>query len=167
MALGSTQSPTEMSATNISWGDTDGRHVGMTTLPPSCADCLEIRGASTSWSPKGLTRPLYGPQGHSAAGRIKSVKNSGGPIGNRTRDSLACGTVSQPTCPPRAPVYIQESHRPHTKSNTSECSKLQVHGLLIDQSSGSCCTVQNSTLISMLHISFFAVVPSYLSSSAP
>ena len=29
----------------------------MTTLPHSCADCLEILGASTSWSPKGLSRP--------------------------------------------------------------------------------------------------------------
>jgi len=32
-------------------------------------------------------------QGHSAAGRIMSMKNSNGTIGNRTRDLLACGTV--------------------------------------------------------------------------
>ena len=30
----------------------------MTTLLPSSADCLEILRASTSWSPKGLSRPL-------------------------------------------------------------------------------------------------------------
>jgi hypothetical protein len=41
MALGSIQPLTEMSARNISWGC-----VGLTTLPPSCADCLEI------WEPQ-------------------------------------------------------------------------------------------------------------------
>ena len=28
-------------------------------LELSCADCLNILGASTSWSPKGLSRPVY------------------------------------------------------------------------------------------------------------
>ena len=47
MALGSTQSLTEMSTRNISWGGSKGgRCVGLTTLPPSCADCLEI------WEPQ-------------------------------------------------------------------------------------------------------------------
>ena len=31
-----------------------GRCVGLTTLPPSCADCLEI------WEPQGLSRPVMG-----------------------------------------------------------------------------------------------------------
>jgi hypothetical protein len=43
MALGSTQPVTEMSTRNISWG---GRCVGLTTLPPSCADFLKI------WEPQ-------------------------------------------------------------------------------------------------------------------
>ena len=38
VAVGSTQPLTEMSTRNISWC------VGLTTLPPSCADCLEIWG---------------------------------------------------------------------------------------------------------------------------
>jgi len=42
MALGSTQPLTEMSTRNISWGGKDGRCVWLTTLPPSCADYLEI-----------------------------------------------------------------------------------------------------------------------------
>jgi len=42
MALGLTQPLTEMSTRNISWGGKGDRCVGMTTLPPSCADCLEI-----------------------------------------------------------------------------------------------------------------------------
>jgi hypothetical protein len=39
-------------------GGKGGRCIELTTLPPSCADCLEILGASTSWSPKGLSRPV-------------------------------------------------------------------------------------------------------------
>jgi hypothetical protein len=31
---------------NISWGNKRGRYVGLTTLPHSCADCLEI------WEPQ-------------------------------------------------------------------------------------------------------------------
>ena len=46
MALGSTQPLTELSTGNISWGVKSGRCVGLTTLPPSCADCLEI------WEPQ-------------------------------------------------------------------------------------------------------------------
>ena len=36
-----TQPLTEMSTSNISWGK-GGRFVGLTALPPSCADFLEI-----------------------------------------------------------------------------------------------------------------------------
>ena len=39
--LGLTQPLTEMSTRNISWGK-GGRCVGLTTLPPSCVDCLEV-----------------------------------------------------------------------------------------------------------------------------
>jgi len=46
MALGSTQPLTEMSTRNISWGGKGGWCVGLTTLPSSCADCLEI------WEPQ-------------------------------------------------------------------------------------------------------------------
>jgi hypothetical protein len=43
MTLGLTQPLTEMSARNISWGGKGGRCIGQKTLPPSCADCHEIR----------------------------------------------------------------------------------------------------------------------------
>jgi len=47
MALGLTQPLTEMSASNISWeGGKGGRCVWLTTLPPSCVDCLQI------WEPQ-------------------------------------------------------------------------------------------------------------------
>jgi hypothetical protein len=42
MALWWTQPLTEMSTRNVSWGK-GGRCVGLTALPSSCADCLEIR----------------------------------------------------------------------------------------------------------------------------
>ena len=60
VGLGSTQPLTEMSTGNISWGGKGGRYVGLTTLPPSCADCLEIWGASTCWNPLGLSSPVMG-----------------------------------------------------------------------------------------------------------
>jgi hypothetical protein len=41
-------------------GGKDGRCVGLATLQPSCTDCLEILGASTSWNPKGPSRPVVG-----------------------------------------------------------------------------------------------------------
>jgi hypothetical protein len=37
-------------------GGKGGRWVGLTTLPPSCASCLDILEASSSWIPKGLYR---------------------------------------------------------------------------------------------------------------
>jgi hypothetical protein len=45
-----------------SWVSLDfkgGRRIRLTTLPPSCTDCLEIFGASTSWTPKGLSRDNF------------------------------------------------------------------------------------------------------------
>jgi hypothetical protein len=40
-------------------------------------------------------------KGHSAAGRIMSMKNSNDTIGNRNRDLPACSAVAQPTAPAR------------------------------------------------------------------
>jgi hypothetical protein len=46
---------------------------------------------------------LSRPQGHSAAGRIKSTEKSYDLIGNRIRDLPACSIVPQPTTLARAP----------------------------------------------------------------
>jgi hypothetical protein len=46
MALSLTQPLTEMGNRNISWGGKCGRCVGLTNLPLSYADCLEI------WDPQ-------------------------------------------------------------------------------------------------------------------
>jgi len=56
MAAGLTQPLTEMSTRNISWGK-DGWCVGLTTLPPSRADCLVIgepQPPGTHWACPGL-----------------------------------------------------------------------------------------------------------------
>jgi len=34
--------------------------VGLTALPLTCADCLEILGVSTYWTPKSLSKIAYG-----------------------------------------------------------------------------------------------------------
>jgi len=44
------------SATPCPWG----RCMGLTTLPLSCVDYLEILGVSTSWGPMGLSRSVLG-----------------------------------------------------------------------------------------------------------
>ena len=41
-------------------GGKGGCCVGLTTLPSSYTDCLEILGASTSWNPQGLSRSVMG-----------------------------------------------------------------------------------------------------------
>ena len=48
MALGLSQPLTEMSTRNTSWGGC----VGLTTLPPSCVDCLEIWEPQPSGTPR-------------------------------------------------------------------------------------------------------------------
>jgi hypothetical protein len=59
MALGSREPLTEMSTRNISWRIRRPMPK-LTTLPPTCADFLEILGASNSWKPQGLSRPVQG-----------------------------------------------------------------------------------------------------------
>ena len=46
MALRLTRPLTEMSTRNITWGSKGSWCVGLTVLPPSCANCLEI------WEPQ-------------------------------------------------------------------------------------------------------------------
>jgi hypothetical protein len=47
-------------------------------------------------------RGRVNPGGHSAAGRIISIKTSNDTIGNRTRDLPTCSAVPQPPAPPTA-----------------------------------------------------------------
>jgi hypothetical protein len=55
--LGLIQLVTEMITRDVSWGK-GGQCTGLTTLPPSCADCLAVLGASTCWSPKDIFWPV-------------------------------------------------------------------------------------------------------------
>jgi hypothetical protein len=47
---------------------------------------------------------LSRPQGPIVAGRIMSMKNPNGTIGNRIHDLPVCSAVPQPNSPPRTPV---------------------------------------------------------------
>jgi hypothetical protein len=58
MVLESTQPLTEISTSGY-WGK-ESRRVALTTLPSSCADCLEILGDSTCWTPTGMSTPATG-----------------------------------------------------------------------------------------------------------
>ena len=49
---------------------------------------------------------LCRPQGHSATGRIMSMKNSNDNIGNRSSDLPTCSAVPQPTALRRVPSII-------------------------------------------------------------
>ena len=51
------------SGISLGEGGEDGLCVQLTTLPPSCADCLEIRGASTSRTSKGPVQACTGVSG--------------------------------------------------------------------------------------------------------
>ena len=71
---------------------------------------------------------LSRPQGHTATGRIMSMKNSIDTIGNRTRDLPACSTVPHPTVPPRAPrsrvpvtviMYIYHTSHPSSRAQNT------------------------------------------------
>jgi hypothetical protein len=46
---------------------------------------------------------LSRPQGHSAAGRIRSIEKSSDRLGNGTGDVPACSIVRQPSTLPRVP----------------------------------------------------------------
>jgi hypothetical protein len=60
---------------------------------------------------------LSRPQGHSAAGRIRSTENSNDFIWNRTRDLPACSIVSQPTTLPREELVKSPYNRENMLRN--------------------------------------------------
>jgi hypothetical protein len=71
----------------------DGEVVSLTRRPP--------------FNPRRMSRP----QGHSAAGRIRSIEKSNDLIGNRTHGLLALSIVTQPTTLPRAPNSKYNTNR--------------------------------------------------------
>jgi hypothetical protein len=81
----------------ISW---QSAHEDGKVVSPRHRPLLTLRnipGTHLCWS-------VSRPQGHSAAGRIKSIKISNNTIGNRTRDLPTCAAVPQSTAP-RVPQY--------------------------------------------------------------
>ena len=83
-----------------------GKVVSLTHRPPLPPQ-INIAGTHFCHS-------LSRAKGHSAAGRITSMKNCNDITGNRTRDLPTCSAVSRPTAPPAAcPIAI--SVRQYTK----------------------------------------------------
>ena len=83
------------------WGSKISRHwahEGGKVVSPKHRPPLPPR--KCSWYSFLLDAGLF--QGHSAAGRIMSIKYSNDTIGNRTRDLPACSAVPQPTALPAA-----------------------------------------------------------------
>jgi hypothetical protein len=60
MALGSTQPLNRNEYQEYLLGGKRGRCLGLTTLPPSCADCLEIWELQPPGTLRGLSRPVMG-----------------------------------------------------------------------------------------------------------
>jgi hypothetical protein len=57
---------------------------------------------------------LSRPQGHSAAGSVRSIEKSNNLIGNRNRDLQSRDIVPQPTMLPRAPVIEHNETKVHS-----------------------------------------------------
>ena len=53
-----------------------GRCVGLTTLTPSCAECLEVLGALTSWNPSGAVQVWNGNRYFDGSTEKKNCTNS-------------------------------------------------------------------------------------------
>jgi len=60
MALGSNQPLNRYEYWKYMLGGRGDQCIGLTTLPPLCNKCTGILGASTSWSPKALPKPIMG-----------------------------------------------------------------------------------------------------------
>jgi hypothetical protein len=69
-----------------------------------------------------ISERLSQPQGHSVAGRIRSIEKSNHFIGNRTRDLSACSIVPQPTTLPRVPLFAYIEVKEHTLHPSSGLS---------------------------------------------
>jgi hypothetical protein len=105
MAMGSTQLLTEMSTRNVSWGK-GGRCVGLTTLPPSCANCLEI------WEPQPpgtLSRPVMGLL-YLMTGKLVAGFNPKSPRVGFVMVELPPGQVPFPPPPPTLSIIQSALH---------------------------------------------------------
>ena len=86
-----------------SWGSQISKHLHMKVARLSAIHTGRFYPPGSNPGTHFCYRPS-GLQGHCAAGRIMSMKNSSDTTGNRTRDLLICSAVPQPTalvCTPR------------------------------------------------------------------
>ena len=85
------------------------------------------------------------PQGHSAAGRIISMKNSNGTVGNRNRGLPVCSAVPQTAAPPRDAKIVTTLADSSRRTDGPYHSRLRLSGLFEDR-------VPHITLMGELHI---------------
>jgi hypothetical protein len=81
----------------------DSQHMKVIRLSALCTGYLYSPG-----NIPGIPR-LSQPKGHSAAGRIMSLKNSCDTLGNQTHNLPACSAVPQPTVPPHTPLILDSN----------------------------------------------------------
>jgi hypothetical protein len=89
----------KMGFNSVGLGLRQKKREGVKVVSPTHRPPLTPSPRNYSWY-SFLLEPESTPS-HSEAGNIRSMKNSSDTIGNWTRDFPACGTVPQPTAPPR------------------------------------------------------------------
>ena len=115
------------------------------------------------------------PQGHNAAGRVMSMKNSNDTIGNRTSDLPVCSAVPQQTAPPRilfptlVPILPLRTVRPIHRTGVplpSKCCILYIFSTNVNTEyfkqsahspffSSKCRLFHNATFFGFLNYSHF------------
>jgi hypothetical protein len=79
------------------WGPQKFRHMKLVMLSALFIRRIYVQGHTLRTH---FCQRLSQPQGHNAAGRIRSMKNFNNPIGGTTYDLPTCSAVPQPTTPP-------------------------------------------------------------------
>jgi hypothetical protein len=104
-----------------------GSHIFYTIGSQMAVRLSALRAGRPPFTPKKIPgthfcQRLSRSQGHSAAGKIRSIEKSNNLIGTRTRDLPARSIVPQPTTLPHAPIvssikhvnvmFLDNTHRP-------------------------------------------------------
>jgi hypothetical protein len=116
------------------------------TLPPSCANFLEILGASTSWSPKGLSRPVMGELYFSILRQPMAVG-----LLNYIYRSLKAIVAKPKICP----FWVNTEIELKTITTTNNNNKIQLKSILSKQ----------FQVLKLRHISRYTFLCSFLNTS--
>jgi len=127
-------------ATACGWAEVD-------TSPLTCGGCYHVTVGFVRLALKdAFKHHAVSTQGHSATGRVRSVKNSSDSIGNWTRDLPACSAQPQPTAPPHALIPDEWQY------------KWKEHVCLVIQN-GKAVIMTNSLIQAIQQFALFATEP--------